>query len=117
MPVHGRDAEPLLQYSRAILGFLKHHRATINLKKCKWFHKNCEFVGVDIGAHRNSPARSKYAAFEQLDQPSTWSNLRMVIRVFGFYRKHLPLYKLRLGPWRSVLAAQPRPGEVNQAEG
>ena len=40
MLVHVCDAEPLLKYSRAILGFLKHHQATINMKNCKWFHKH-----------------------------------------------------------------------------
>ena len=40
----------------------------------------------------------------------------MLIGVFVFYIKHLQLYKLRLIPWRSVLAEQPQPGEVTQAE-
>ena len=117
MLVHGRESEPLLQYSRAILGFLKHHQATINMNNCKWFHNHCEFVGVDVGDHDNSLSKSKYATFELLEPPSTCANLRMLIGVFVFYSKHLPRYKLRLIPWRSVLAAQPRPGEVTQAEG
>ena len=68
MLVHGRDAEPLLQYSRAILGFLKYHQATINMKNCKWFHNHCKFVGVDVGDHGNSLAHSKYATFEWLER-------------------------------------------------
>ena len=64
MLVQGRDAELLLQYSRAILGLLKHHQTTINMKNCKWLHNHCEFVGVDMGAHGNSPEQSNYAPFE-----------------------------------------------------
>ena len=55
--VHGHDAEPLLQYSRSIIGFLEHHHTTINMKICKWFHNHYEFVGVAVGAHSNSQAQ------------------------------------------------------------
>ena len=62
--VHGCDAEPLLQYSRSIIGFLEHHHTTINMKNCKWFHNHYEIIGVDVGAHGNSPAQSNCAFFE-----------------------------------------------------
>lgn len=105
--VFGREKEPLLKYFRAVLDVLKHYQATVNLRKCKWFHGWCEFVGVDVGGRGNSPARSKFAAFEKLERPATWADLRMLIGVFGFYSKHLPLYELCITPWRQVLAAQP----------
>eukprot|EP00957_Ditylum_brightwellii_P012153 917909-Ditylum_brightwellii.AAC.1 len=114
--VYGREKRNLLEYFRAVLDVLKHHRATINLKKCKWFHERCEFVGIDVGQGGNRPAQSKTAAFEQLEQPSTWADLRMLIGVFGFYSKHLPLYELRLRPWRAILAKQQPPGETPKQE-
>ena len=74
-------------------------------------------MDVGVGPHGNSVAWSKYATFEQLEIPSTCANLHMLIKVFVFYRKHLLLYKIWLRPWGSVLAKEPRPGEVTQAEG
>ena len=59
--VYGRDQEQLLKYFQAVLDILKHYRATINLKKCKWFQDRCEFVGVDVGAKGNIPASSTYS--------------------------------------------------------
>lgn len=114
--IYGRKKDQLLQYFRSVLNVLKHYRATINLRKCKWFHSWCEFVGVDVGARGNSPARSKFTAFEKLGQPHTWADLRMLAGVFGFYNKHLPLYELRITPWRRVLVAQPPPGEMSRKE-
>ena len=114
--VYGRDQEQLLKYFEAVLDILKHCRATINLKKCKWFQDNCEFVGVDVGAKGNNPSRSKFEAFEKLERLQTWSDLRMLIGVFGFYSKHLPLFELVISPWRKVLAQQPSPGDMSKSE-
>eukprot|EP00957_Ditylum_brightwellii_P146960 11188725-Ditylum_brightwellii.AAC.1 len=33
--VYGREKQELLGYFRAVLDVLKHHRATVNLRKCK----------------------------------------------------------------------------------
>ena len=114
--VYGRDQEQLLNYFQAVLDILKHYRATINLKKCKWFQDRCEFVGVDVGAKGNSPAHSKFDAFEKLGRPRTWSDIRMLIGVFGFYSKHLPMFELEISPWRKVLMCQPEPGEMSKNE-
>eukprot|EP00957_Ditylum_brightwellii_P019471 1469048-Ditylum_brightwellii.AAC.1 len=43
-----REQQELQGYFRAVLDVLKHHRATVNLWKCKWFHDQCEFVGMDV---------------------------------------------------------------------
>ena len=37
----------------------KYH-LTLKLKKCQWFPKEIEFVGVDISKSGNSPAKSKF---------------------------------------------------------
>eukprot|EP00957_Ditylum_brightwellii_P168914 12856962-Ditylum_brightwellii.AAC.1 len=71
---------------------------------------------MDVGQGGNRPARSKTAAFEKLQRPKTWTDLRMLVGVFGFYSKHLPLYELEIQPWRGILLKQPRPGEVSVEE-
>ena len=48
MLLYGRTAKQLLDYFRAVLNVLKHHQATLKLKKCKWFQDRCEFVGISV---------------------------------------------------------------------
>jgi hypothetical protein len=114
--LYGRTADQLLKYFCTVLDVLKHHRATINLKKCKFMRDRCEFVGVDIVAGGNKPAEWKYAAFEALGRPNTFGDLCMLIGLFGFYSKHLSLYEPQIAPWRSILAQQPKPGEFTKVE-
>ena len=101
-----------MAYFRCFLTVLLEHHATINLKKCKWFHRRCEFVGIDITPEGNRPAESKYHAFEAIQRPQTWHDLRMIFGFFGFYAKYLPLYETRIKPWRLILAKQPNPGDL-----
>eukprot|EP00957_Ditylum_brightwellii_P129685 9892764-Ditylum_brightwellii.AAC.1 len=110
--LHGREARELLRYFRIVLEVFQHHRATVKLQKCRWFQSQCKFVGIDVCAGGNKPAASKYEAFKQLQRPNRWADLWMLIGVFGFYSRHLPLYELDLGPWRAILARQSQPGEV-----
>lgn len=58
--LYGNSEERLLEYFRVVLVVLQHHRATLNLKKCKSFRDRCEFVGVDLVNEGNKPAESKY---------------------------------------------------------
>ncbi len=110
--IHGREAEMLLRYFRAVVDTLKHYRASIKLRKCSWFHGSVEFVGIDVGADGNRPAQSKHEAFEKLPRPARWADLRMVIGMIGFYSRWMPLFELDIQPWRDILAQQPRPGET-----
>ena len=64
--LYGRSANQLLDYFITVLDFLKHHRATLKLKKCKWFQYRCEFVGMDMKAGGTQPAQSKNEAFDKL---------------------------------------------------
>ena len=70
--MYGRSADQLLYYFITVLDFLKHHRATLKLKKCKWFQYRCEFVGMDMKAGGTQPAKSKNEAFDKLERPDTW---------------------------------------------
>ena len=114
--LYGRKADQLLQYFRTVLDVLQHHRDTLKLKKCKWFQDRCEFVGMDVAAGGTKPAQSKSDTFAKLGKPHTWGDLRMIIGMFGFYSKFLPLYELDIKPWRHILSRQPPPGELSAQE-
>ena len=59
--------------------------------------RSTSFVGLDIHAHGNGPAKAKFEAFEKLGQPKTFTNLNMLIGCFGFYQEHPPLYEICIG--------------------
>ena len=101
--LYGRTSRQLLDYFRTVLDVLKHHRATLKLKKGKWFQDRCEFVGMDVAADGTQPAQSKNEAFAKIEQPNTWGDLHMLIGLFGFYSQFFPLHDLEIRPWRYIL--------------
>ena len=105
-----RDKEQLLRYFKTVLDILKHYRQTINLKKYKWFQDNCKYIGVNVGAKRNSLGQSKFEAFHKIECPQTRFNVRMLIGVFGFYIKHPPSLN-----WPYHLGERLKPSNLPQA--
>ena len=69
--VSGRVKDKLLRYFKCIMEIFMHYRATINLRKCKWFQDKCKFVRVDVCAGGNRPAHSKFSTFDKLGPPQT----------------------------------------------
>ena len=57
--LYGRTSEQLLAYFRTVLDFIKHHHATLKLKKCKCFQDRCKFLGMDVTASGTQPEQSK----------------------------------------------------------
>jgi hypothetical protein len=105
-----QDEETLINYFVCILKILQHHRATVKLKKCRFFPSTAEFVGLDIHKEGNSPAKSKFEAFKNLGPPNTFTDLNMLIGCFGFYQEHIPLYEARIKRWRDTQKLRPPPG-------
>ena len=106
MLLYGRTAEQLLDYFRIFLDVLKHHRSTLKLEKRKWFHDRCKFVGMDVAAGGTQPAHSKNEDFSKLERPNTRGYLCMLIGIFGFYSQFLPLYELKIIPWRYIFVKE-----------
>ena len=50
--LYGRTSRQILDYFRTVLDVLKHHCATLKLKKCKWFQDRCKFVGTEVAEGR-----------------------------------------------------------------
>lgn len=111
------DSVPLLlKYFEIVLSVLQEHCATIKLKKCKFLLPSLEFVGVDILPTGNAPAASKFDAFRMLPRPNTWTDLRMLIGMFGFYQQWLERYEARIQPFRKLQKGAPKPGMLSQSE-
>ena len=108
--ISAREVETLLEYLKCVLEVLQHHRCTAKLKKCRFLPSIAEFVGLDIHPEGNSPAKSKFEAFDKLGKPTTFTDLNMLIGCFGFYQEHLPLYEVRIKRWRELQKLRPLPG-------
>ena len=61
--LYRRTAEQLNNYFRTVLGFLKHHRATLKLKSFKWFQDRCKFVVIYLSVVVTQPSQSKMNIF------------------------------------------------------
>ena len=48
--LYGHTDKQLLYFFRTFPDVLKYHRATLKLKKCKWFQNRCKFLGMDVAA-------------------------------------------------------------------
>ena len=116
--LHSEHTEPLIKYFEIVLQVLQHHQVTVKLKKCRFFPQSAEFVGMDVEAEGNRPARSKMQALEDLKSkpPNTLTDLRQIIGLIGFYQDWLANYELRIGRWRqhikTLKGTQPTESEI-----
>jgi hypothetical protein len=104
----------LLFYFTCVLEVLQHHRVTVKLKKTRFLPTRAEFVGVDILRDGNTPAQAKNDAIRSLTTPQLFGDLSMLIGFIGFYRKWIPNYEDRIGPWRQIMKHRPTPGELDR---
>ena len=102
---YAEDVDILMKYVQCALDILLIHRATIKLKKCLFLPPTIEFVGIQLQPDGNAPAQSKFPAFEKLPPPETFSDLRILIGMFGFYQEYIPLSKHALLPGGSYKQA------------
>ena len=109
-------ATTLLFYFMCVLQVLKHHRVTVNLRKSRFMPRRAEFVGIDVLPSGNAPAESKNKAIKTLGRPVTFTDLRLLIGLLGFYRNWIPLYETRIAPWRKILKKQPATGTMSKEE-
>jgi hypothetical protein len=114
--LYAPDPPTLFRFLAKVLRVLQHHCVTIKLKKTKWLEPQLQFVGRDISADGNSPALSKFAAFRDLPPPTSWTELRMIIGMFGFYQAWLERYEFRIRIYRRLQSQQPPPGTVSRQQ-
>ena len=67
MLLYGRAAEKLLDYFITVLNILKHHRAILKLKRCKWFQDRFNFVGMDTAELVTKTVQYKREDFANLE--------------------------------------------------
>ena len=104
--LHSSDSDCLLAYFTCVLATCQKYCITVNLKKCRFFPEQAEFVGIDITGQGNQPASSKFKAFRELGElvPTSIGQIRKIIGFIGFYQEWLPFYEVRVDKWRTYIA-------------
>ena len=115
--LHGNHIPKLLAYFRIVLTFFMHYRVTVSLKKCRLLPSSAEFVGYDMEADGNRPAKSKDHLFENLriSKPESMGDLRILIGLLGFYQEWIPLFEVRIKQWRDYQKDLP-PGKQSKED-
>jgi hypothetical protein len=106
----------LLHYFETVLEILMHYRVTVKLRKCRFIQTKAEFVGMDILSQGNTPAKSKDEAFQKMTYPRSYTDLRGFIGFVGFYQEFIPLYEVRIDPFRKLLKEAAPPGSMSEEE-
>ena len=106
--LHGLEVDQLIAYFRCVLEVLQQHRATVKLRKCRFFPATAEFVGHELSKDGNRPSSSKFEAFEKMTKPKTFTDLRMIIGFIGFCQTSLPLCEEQIAHWREMLTSAPK---------
>lgn len=77
---------------RKFLETVKQSGLTINLKKCKWGHKQVKYCGKIIGSNKILPDPDKISVVETMNPPKSRKDLRRVLGFFNHFRDHIPRY-------------------------
>ena len=115
--VHARTVDALFEYFEVVLGVLQDFRITVSLRKCRFLQESVEFVGLDIEAAGNRPAKSKDKLFEnvRMKAPESMGDLRLLIGLLGFYQEWIPLFEVRISRWREY-QRECLPGQKSKLE-
>jgi hypothetical protein len=80
------------------------YRLSFKLTKCDFFLHRLEFLGIDLSKAGNLPAQSKFNLINNWPLPATSQSLHSFISLCGFYRQWLPMYELRIAPFRRIIS-------------
>ena len=94
--------EALQNYLEMVLDIMSHYRYTPKLKKTR-FGSSQDCFGIYGINKGNILVESTQAESEAMVVPKTFSDLRMFIGMFGFYRPWIPFYKVQIIPFHQLL--------------
>jgi hypothetical protein len=105
-----QTVETILILFGQCLQTLQHHWITLQLRKCRFLQTTADCVGFDVLQDGNALAKSKFQAFADLSAPHLFSDICMLIGVFGFYAQALEWFEQRIRRWRSYIKNNTKQG-------
>ena len=91
----------LYYFSRVARVFTK-YRLSFKLSKCDFFKDRVEYVGHDLTANGNCPARSKFSLIQDWSLPPHDIYLLSFIVLCCFYNKYCPWFETNVKPLRKL---------------
>ena len=86
------DITTHLEDIEAVLERLKQYGLRCSITKCKWMKNEIKFLGFSITAESLQPKAVKVEAIQRWPRPTSYKSLRRMMRMFSFYRQHVPHY-------------------------
>ena len=101
--VASSDIESHLETLDLLLTRLNEYGLRVNLTKCKWLQATVDFLGFEISSEGIQPLASKIESLIGLEEPKNYKELRRIMGMFSFYRKHIPQYAQIIEPLQQLL--------------
>ena len=94
-----------LLYFDCVCRIFVKHRVSFKLPKCELFYPRLEFVGHDLTASGQHPARSKYQLIADWALPATSRALQSFVSLCGFYQRYQPWFEIHVRELRRLIKA------------
>ena len=88
--VASSDIESHLETLDLLLTRLNEYGLRVNLTKCKWLQATVDFLGFEFSSEGIQPLASKIESLIGLEEPKNYQELRRIMGMLSFYRKHIP---------------------------
>ena len=88
--VGGKSFEDHLNNLEMVLNRLRDHGLKLNLSKCKFFHREAEYLGHIVSAGGVKPSRTNVKAILDFPQPRTVRQVKRFNGMVNYYRKFIP---------------------------
>ena len=95
-------SDDLLVIMECVCEVFQKYRVSFRLKKCDFLKDRVEYVGHDITANGNCPAKSKFDMINEWKLPPTGQSLSSFVGLINFYHKYIPYFELKLKPLRQL---------------
>jgi len=81
-----------LSHLDRFLSTMRKEGITLGLRKCKFAQHSIKFCGEIIGSGIRCPNPEKVAAVQEMKVPENKKQLRGMLGLFSYFRKHIPAY-------------------------
>ena len=112
--IFAESMENALIILETILTVVKHYNLTWKLKKCHFFNKKVEIVGIDVSNNGNQPASSKTPTLASWKKPQTIRDVAGFLGFVGFYSKWIPNFELKALSLRRLVREYNYPDKLQQ---
>ncbi|KAL3786998.1 hypothetical protein HJC23_005509 [Cyclotella cryptica] len=95
-----------LAYLKCQLRTMLAQRLSLSLKKCHFFPKRIEFVGIDVSRDDNRPAMSKHKLLKTWPKPTIIRDIASFVGFAVFYAVFIPFFELRATRLREIMKGE-----------